>query len=378
MIDTMDGAIDKTDCSSRHWCLFIRDRRWSLRQKHELLQRFKSPDVILSAAKKQFVGFVTGKQMSKSAQVSEKAIRADLRWLEHPDNHLVTCQDKHYPEALKQLPDAPISLFAIGDLTLLSEPQVAIVGARRPTPVGLAITDKIAMQLAKSGIGVTSGMALGVDGAAHVSALKVGGASTAVLASGLDRIAPTRHRQLFNQLADQGLVLSEYPLGYPATRYTFPARNRIVSGLSLGVVIIEAAERSGTLITARLATEQNRDVMVVPGSVLSAQYRGSHALIQQGAALVASGEDVLRCLSCDLESRFLDNRRQPLKINNPSRQTVNSDAGLLRYISVESTSVDEIILASGLTAAEVSSMLITLEIEGVVAVSGDGGYINLS
>lgn len=367
--------MSKESCSPRDWCLLIRDRRWSLRQKHELLERFKCPGAIFSASLKELRRSISGRQSSRLAQVIEDDIRVDLEWLSHPEHHLVSINDRRYPELLKQLPDPPIALFAIGDLSLLSKPQVAIVGTRRPTPIGAAIADKIAARLAELGIVVTSGMALGIDGIAHTGALRVGGLSVAVLGSGLDMITPARHTRLFNLLSNKGLLLSEYPLGYPATRYTFPERNRIVSGLSLGVVIVEAAERSGTLITARLAAEQNRELMVVPGSALSAQYQGSHALIQQGAALVADADDVLHCLSGELGA-VLDGHDQA-HYENPAQNKTHNYDGLLQHIGAESTSVDDIILASGLTAAEVSSILITLEIEGVVAASSDGGYINL-
>ena len=269
--------------------------------------------------------------------------------------------------------DPPIALFAKGDASQLARPQIAIVGSRRPTPVGSALAQRLAGGLAELGVVITSGLALGIDSAAHIGALNAGGDSTAVLGSGLDVFTPARNKVLFNRLSCEGLVVSEYPLAYPASRYTFPERNRIVSGLSLGVVIVEAAERSGTLITARLAAEQNREVMVVPGSGLSAQYRGSHALIQQGAALVASVDDVLHCLGSELNGW-----KKLSSSGDIAQRSYDGDARLLRYIGAESTSMDNIILASGLTSAEVSSMLISLEIEGVVAVSDDGGYINLS
>jgi len=195
------------------------------------------------------------------------------------------------------------------------------------------------------------------------------------LGNGLDTVYPSRNRELFSQLASNGLIVSEYPLGVKPSRYTFPQRNRIISGLSHGVVIVEAAERSGTLITARLALEQNKEVMVVPGSALSSQYRGSHDLIKQGAALVSTLSDVVHVLSEPLSGFLRDIQSDP-------DATKGLEAGvkhlLLQHISTESTSVDQIISSSQLTSAEVSSMLLELELKGVVAIAGDGGYVNLS
>jgi len=216
--------------------------------------------------------------------LSAQCVQADLDWLAGDRHHLIALDSVYYPSLLREIPDPPLVLFAIGDIGLLNEPQVAVVGSRRPTPVGDRVTRDISNGLASLGIVVTSGMALGIDAAAHQAALSDQGSSVAVLGNGLDTVYPSRNRELFSQLASNGLIVSEYPLGVKPSRYTFPQRNRIISGLSHGVVIVEAAERSGTLVTARLALEQNKEVMVVPGSALSSQYRGSHDLIKQGAA----------------------------------------------------------------------------------------------
>jgi DNA processing protein len=357
------------------WCRLIRDRRWSSAQKLQLIAHFKRPELVLSAASEQARLVFTGRQRSSLSKVDKPMIDVDLSWLEEQSHHLIPITDSRYPGLLRRLIDPPLALFAIGDITLLAEPQVAIVGSRKPTPIGDKVTRSISHGLADLGVVVTSGMALGVDGIAHQAALHAGGGSIAVLGNGLDTIYPARNQALFQQLSTVGLVVSEYPLGTPPARYTFPQRNRIVSGLSHGVVIVEAAERSGTLITARLAMEQNREVMVVPGSALSSQYRGSHELIRQGAALVSCRDDVLHCLSEPL-SRFLQSVDSGLSVR-PLQATVTENS-LLQYISAESTSVDDIILGSRLTSAEVSSMLLELELIGVVAIANDGGYVNLS
>ncbi len=373
--DTKQKASDES--ANIWWCRLIRDRRWSTAQKRQLIVYFNGPELALAAPEEQVRVIVSGRQRSSTSEVEKSMLDADLDWLRQDLHHLITISDQRYPAMLRQLPDPPLALFSIGDIALLNEPQVAIVGSRRPTPIGDKITRAISHDLASLGVVVTSGMALGVDGIAHQAALGAGGSSIAVLGNGLDTIYPSRHRALFEQLSAQGLLVSEYPLGVKPARHTFPQRNRIVSGLSYGVVIVEAAERSGTLITARLAMEQNRDVMVVPGSALSSQYRGSHQLIKQGAALVSSSDDVLHCLSEPL-FRFLqganDNDEPRLK---PVEDLVKGNP-LLQYISAESTSVDDIILGSQLTSAEVSSMLLELELIGAVAIANDGGYVKLS
>jgi len=365
------------DSANVGWCRLIRDRRWSTAQKQQLIRHFKNPEIVLAASEVQARTIISGRQRSSTSKVEKSMLDADLHWLAQESHYLIPISDPRYPDILRQLPDPPLALFAIGDISLLKEPQVAIVGSRRPTPIGDKIARSISHELATLGVVVTSGMALGIDGIAHQAALGAGGSSIAVLGNGLDTIYPSRHKAMFEQLSAQGLLVSEYPLGVKPARHTFPQRNRIVSGLSYGVIIIEAAERSGTLITARLAMEQNREVMVVPGSALSSQYRGSHDLIKQGAALVSSSDDVLHCLSEQL-SRFL----QADTINDGSQlkpiEGLALESPLLQYISAESTSVDDIILSSQLTSAEVSSMLLELELIGAVAITNDGGYVNLS
>lgn len=308
---------------------------------------------------------------------TKHVIEAELSWLTAPDHYLLPITDPRYPQKLRQISDPPLALYVKGDLSLLEQAQVAIVGSRRPSPVGSRCAELIATELTQLGLVITSGMALGIDGVAHRSALNVEkGKSVAVLAHGLDIIYPHRHTQLCGQLADFGVLVSEYPLGVGVNKYRFPERNRIVSGLSLGVVIVEAAERSGTLITARLACEQNRELMVVPGSALSAQYRGSHRMIQDGAALVTNAQDVIACLFNELESILKLKKENDLSTVLYADEKVEHP--LLSFIGADSTSIDEIVLASGLSAAEVSSELLLMELEGYIAVSNDGGFVNLS
>ncbi|RBP48835.1 DNA-processing protein DprA [Arenicella xantha] len=363
------------DTCRSDWCALIRDRRWSTRQKLILLESIGPPAAVLNAPRSRIQELIGLTKHWHAGRAAARDVERDMDWLSQASHQLIDFWHASFPSALRELPDPPIALFAIGDLTCLNEPKVSIVGSRRPTPVGRRLVASIASDLARLGVVVTSGMALGIDGLAHQAALAENAKSIAILGSGLDRPTPSRHEKLYKQLCETGLVLSEYPIGTHATRYTFPERNRLVSGVSLGVVIVEAAERSGTLITARLAMEQNREVMVLPGSALSAQYAGSHRLIQQGAGLVLDGQDVLNCLALEIQQSVAASSKTEAAI---VRGLPSDCVELLHCIDAAGSTVNDIILESGLTPAEVSSMLITLELAGAVAVGVDGGYVNLS
>ena len=367
------------------WCRLLRDRRWSQKQKYRLLSILASPEHIYASPISELKKFIGGRFRTCSAFVDQADLDADQEWLAQPNNHLITLNDPRFPDLLKQLPDPPIALFASGKLALLEDPKVAIVGSRRPTPVGANMVQKLARDLSAMGLVITSGMALGIDGIAHTAALAAQGSTIAVMGCGLDIIYPARNRSLYKQIVERGLILSEYPLGYKPSRFTFPQRNRIVSGLSYGVVIVEAAHRSGTLITAGLAIDQDRELMVVPGSSLSAQYRGSHQLLRDGATLVTSAEDILHTLEQPLQQylvRLPELSATPLVKNTEqldSPSTLDSKAGdLLRHIGAESTSINQIVSSSGLSVSDVSSLLLILELDNMVTIDSDGGVINLS
>ncbi len=222
------------------------------------------------------------------------AVEQDLRWAEKPNCHLLTLTDPAYPALLRQTTTLPPVLFVHGNVTLLSTPQIAIVGSRYPSPEGLENARRFAYSFSAEGITVTSGLALGIDGAAHHGALQNTGRTLAVMGHGLDHIYPMRHRALADRILEQGGgLVSEFPLGVKPVAAYFPQRNRIISGLSLGTLVVEAALRSGSLITARFALEQGREVFAIPGSVHSPLTKGCHALIRQGAKLVEVANDVL-------------------------------------------------------------------------------------
>lgn len=278
--------------------------------------------------------------------------------------------DEDYPPLLRLIPDPPPLLHVRGDPALLSFPQVAIVGSRKASPAGVRSAKTIAGQLVASGFAICSGMALGIDAAGHRGALAAGGRSIAVVATGIDRDYPRRHRGLAMELERSGCVVSEFPPGTPPLRYNFPRRNRIISGLSLGVVVIEAAFPSGSLITAGSALEQGREVFALPWSMLHPGGRGCLQLIRDGAKLVRDVDDILEelgplhAVQRDLFTPL--NQRQPDRGNDPG--------GLLQMVGFECCSLDQLVDASGLPVAHVMAQLSALELEGLVR-RCPGGYI---
>lgn len=273
---------------------------------------------------------------------------------------LVTPADPSWPPQLAMIPDPPAILFARGDPGVLKQPQIALVGARRASRRGLSDAAWLAEALTRSGLVVTSGLALGIDGAAHEAALAAGGCTAAVLGSGPDRIYPPRHRPLAARIETRGVLLSEFLPGTRPAPHHFPRRNRLISGLCLGVIVVEAAEHSGSLITARLAALQGREVFAVPGTARDPGAAGCHRLLREGATLVTSVEDVLAELPEELRTLA---RAAPAEVT-PS---ANRDDPLLTELDGEGSTFDTLLLRSGLDTATLSVRLFELELEGRIA-----------
>ena len=360
------------------WFSFIRDRRWSRSQKYLLLERYGSLGAVLGANEADFSTVVGGRRRSSKPNIDIKQVQAEVTWLEATNHHLISCFDARYPTLLREIIDPPIALYASGNIDLLNSPKVAIVGSRRPSPAGVSVARQISSSLAELGVSIVSGLAYGIDAVAHEAALSGDGPSIAVTGCGIDVIYPARHQALYQKMLDGGLILSEYPMGLQPSRYTFPDRNRLVSGLCDGVIIIEAAERSGTLITARLATEQNRELMVVPGPALSPQYAGSHRLIKDGAALVCHVDDVVELLFNEL-----DQHCKLREVSEGVDEQTASDAltplhrRVLEAVDYEPTSIDSIAQKSELTSSQVAALLLELELDAMVAATLEGGYIRV-
>lgn len=317
------------------------------------------------------------------AAADPAGIEADLAWAQRPGNHLLCLGAAGYPPQLAAIADPPPLLWVHGDIGLLSDPQLAIVGTRRPTRSGRDDAHAFAGGLAAHGLAITSGLALGVDGAAHAGALAAGGRTLAVLGTGLDRVYPARHRDLAHAIADaQGALISEFPLGMPPLAENFPRRNRIIAGLSLGVLVVEAALQSGSLITARLAAEQGREVFALPGSIHNPLTRGCHALIREGAKLVETADEILGELAPHLHAAL----RTPLPApaaeaaaaSLPTPGQLDDDyRNLLDSMGNDPSSVDLLVQRSGLTAEVVSSMLLILELDGYVSSAPGGLFVRL-
>lgn len=293
-------------------------------------------------------------------------IDEDLNWLQAADNHhILTWDSCDYPALLKEINDPPIVLYVKGVLGSLNPPKLAVVGSRNPTVTGSENARHFAKAIAAYGVTIVSGLALGIDAEAHRGCLESKGQTIAVLGTGIDQIYPRRHHSLAQQIVQNGLLISEFPLKSPPTAGHFPRRNRIISGLSLCTLVVESAIKSGSLITARMALEQNRDVLAIPGSIHNPLARGCHYLLQQGAKLVTSVADVLEELQIDSEQQSADKTTLPLASGNKN---------LVKFIGFEMTTVDQIILRSGCTVEQVTSELAELELNGAV-VSVPGGYM---
>jgi DNA processing protein len=312
-----------------------------------------------------------GKGLARAiVQVQDKPetaqfIAAAQSWLAQPDNHFIPRTDPGYPPQLLELPDAPAWLYVKGDPAWLARPMLAIVGSRHATQQGLRDATAFAQALSEAGLTVVSGLALGVDAAAHEGGLAGIGSSVAVVGTGLDRVYPARNRDLAHRLAAQGAIVSEFPLGTPPKTGHFPRRNRLISGLSVGVLVVEAALESGSLITARLAAEQGREVFALPGSIHSSLSKGCHRLIKQGAKLVESASDILEELGGRLSMHALP-QAQPL--------AEVSDDPLLDALATTPLALDQLAERLGLTVDALSVRLLSAEMAGTVARLPGGLY----
>jgi DNA processing protein len=305
------------------------------------------------------------------ASPDESAIDADIAWLAANDVHLVLAGDAEYPPLLRQLADAPAALYVQGSLAALRSPQLAMVGSRSPTPSGRATAREFAAWFARAGLTVTSGLALGIDAASHEGALAGGGETIAVYATGLDRVYPAEHAALVQRIRTRGALVSEFPPRTPPRREHFPRRNRLIAGLSLGTLVVEAARHSGSLITARLAGEAGREVFAIPGSIHSPLARGCHQLIKSGAKLVEEAADVLSELNFSVGKEAVTAQLpEPQK----PRELDKEYEMLLDALGFEPATIDILVARTHLPGESVASMLLILELEGRVAALPGGRY----
>ena len=347
-----------------------------------LLDVFDSPAAVLTAIRQ---GPLPG-QPDKTRRKLERslmkpdwqAVERDLAWLESdPNHHILTWQDHAYPILLKEISDPPPLLFVHGDLAVLNTTQLAIVGSRNPTVTGQQTSEAFARELASLGLTITSGLALGIDAAAHRGALEAGGRTIAVLGCGLDRVYPRRHEALARSIIENGALVSELAPGSEPLPAHFPRRNRIISGLSVGTLVTEAALHSGSLITASQALEQGREVFAVPGSIHNPLARGCHQLLRQGAKLVQETSDIIEDIThlAALTTSRAGAKSRPSPVLNgvdPDYQKV------IKTIGFEPTPVDVVVARTGMTVESLSSILLALEMNGVITSLPGGHYMRLA
>ncbi len=343
---------------------------------YQLLNRFGSPEAIYSANSHQLREVVDESIAQKILSgVQTEVIQPTLDWLKKDNTHIVTLADKAYPQALLEISNPPILLYAVGHLHWLNHPSIAMVGSRSSTPQGEKNAEDFAESLCNSGLCVVSGMALGIDGAAHRGTFKAkgkgNGATIAVVGTGLDIVYPARHRDLAHKIAEHGLIVSEFALGTPSKAQNFPRRNRIISGLSLGCLVVEANIDSGSLITARLAIEQGREVFAIPGSIHSPVAKGCHQLIKQGAKLVENTTDILEELKNMLPNISPLGLMSEVEVNGSEPNTV------LDCMGFDPIDFETVLTVSGLTTEQLSAMLMVMELKGEITALNGGKYQRL-
>ncbi len=316
----------------------------------------------------------------------EGRLEADLQWLSQPNHHLLCWDDDSYPVLLRRINSPPAALFVDGDPGCLWQPQIAVIGSRNPTAGGLDHARDFATTLARQGMTITSGLASGIDTAAHRAALDAGALTIAVNGTGLDQVYPASSRAVAERIRSQGAMISELPLGSPPRRQHFPSRNRIISGLSLAVLVIEAGLNSGTLITARKAAEQGRDVFALPGSLHNPMAKGCHRLIREGARLVETTEDIMQELGPVAAELQMEIRQRLERPDDGEKMPVRGIQNLLddtdysavwEVLAYDPKPVDVIIEKTGLSAREISSMLLIMELKGMIKKHNGGRYVRI-
>lgn len=351
------------DCDEREldaWLRLLETPGVGRETARRLLAAFGSPQAVLGATsddRRQFANAACASALARPAERHASLVAETLAWLHADDRHrLITLGEADYPAALLETADPPLMLYACGRPELLAHGSLAIVGSRHATVQGRENARAFAAHLGHAGLTIVSGLALGIDAAAHDGALGTAGSTIAVVATGLDQTYPRRHAALARRIADDGLLLSEYALGTPPLREHFPQRNRIIAGLTRGTLVVEATLQSGSLITARLAVEAGRDVFAMPGSIHAPQAKGCHALIKQGAKLVETAQDVLDELGL----------AAPAAAATPAVEAATRPNPILDALGHDPVGLDELVARIGWSAAELNAKLLELELAGQV------------
>jgi DNA processing protein len=330
-------------------------------QQRQLLAAFGPPEGIYAAGHSAIAAVIGGPAARTLLDHdATPAVEVALEWLSQPGNRLLTLGDEAYPAALLEIPDPPVALYVKGDAALLSRPSLAVVGARNATPQGEANAESFSRALSEAGLCIVSGLALGIDAAAHRGGLAGPGSTVAVIGTGADRIYPARNAALARQIAEAGVIVSEFPLGIGPLAHNFPRRNRLIAGLAQGVLVVEAALKSGSLITARLATDCGREVFAIPGSIHSPVARGCHQLIRDGAKLVETAVDILD------ELRLAPREAAP-QLDLAPVDDEGDEAQVIRAMGHDPVDMDALVQRTNLTAEALYAILLALELDGRVS-----------
>jgi DNA processing protein len=360
--------MDDIDASQElvSWLILIHATSLSpIKFKKLLLQYGAAHQLVCAETCELFDAGIKYKTIQSFREPNWEQIEIDIDWLGAADNHFISCMDRRYPTLLQKIPDPPIGLFVSGNIDVLSAIQIAIIGTRKPTPGGRRTAIGFAREIGNLGITVTSGLAVGIDTAAHMGALSSNSPTIAVLGNGLDMIYPKANSQLADKICESGAIVSEFPVGTKPLPSHFPRRNRIISGLSVGTVVVEAALQSGSLITARLAMEQGREVFAIPGSIFNPVSRGCHTLISDGAKLTTNIEDILDEIgplisaAQKCKSEFTKQSRLHVRLDEQSKL-------LLDNIGYDSITVDQLVCETGFALHTVTILLFDLELNGLV------------
>jgi DNA processing protein len=369
----MDTASNRDGIEA--WLTLLRAPQLSASRVRELLERHGDAPSALDAARRGD-GVEHAAARAWLCKPDRDAIASDVAWLAIDGHALLTIDGDDFPPLLRETPGAPAGLFVAGDAGVLWQPQIAIVGSRNASQGGLANARAFARALAAAGLAITSGLAEGIDGAAHEAALDAAVATIAVLGTGPDIVFPSRHRELAARIAQSGALVSEFAPGTPGRADHFPRRNRIIAGLSLGTLVVEAGLRSGSLITARYASDQGRDVFAIPGSIHHPLARGCHQLIRTGAMLVESAEDIVDALRPLAERLGAELRERLAEASTAAEAALSPEhSALLKALGGEALGIDALAERTGLGAQALSAMLLELELEGAVAIERGGLYV---
>ena len=370
-----------------HWIALWRVSGIGSKYYQKLLACFDSPSHVFSSSASAITQAGLSQNLANTIldhrNTSESA-KPDIDWLlSSENNHIITIECEAYPKLLKRISDPPPILYVHGNLECLNDPQLGIIGSRNPTQSGMNSAYEFSKHLGQTGLCITSGLALGIDGMAHQGALDGHGPTIAVIATGIDRVYPAKHRDLAHKIAEKGAIVSEFPLGTPPNSRNFPRRNRIISGLSYGTLVVEAAQKSGSLITARLAMEQNREVFAIPGSIHNPLARGCHQLIRQGAKLVETAQDILEEMATLIDISAINNTQHQTETSvttslSDENNTLDEEQQyLLTQMEFDPITVDELVTRTDLDAASIAAMLLILELQNYVSSSGAGTYTRL-